>query len=29
MEQKIINRVNELREKLEQFNHEYYVLDNP
>lgn len=29
MEQKIINRLNELREKLEQFNHEYYVLDNP
>ena len=29
MEQKIINRVNELREKLEQFNHEYYVFDNP
>lgn len=29
MKQKIINRVNELREKLEQFNHEYYVLDNP
>lgn len=29
MEQKIIDKVNELREKLEQFNHEYYVLDNP
>lgn len=29
MDKNIIDRVNELRTKLEQYNYEYYVMDNP
>ncbi|MGN1304666.1 MAG: NAD-dependent DNA ligase LigA [Oscillospiraceae bacterium] len=29
MDKKIIDRVNELRATLEQYNYEYYVMDNP
>lgn len=29
MDKKIIDRVNELRTTLEQYNYEYYVMDNP
>lgn len=29
MDKNIIDRVNELRAKLEQYNYEYYVMDNP